>query len=132
MAYGDHRRPVGQPQVIFPDRTAVLALCRGRRLLSGPAVVEVGGPARRAHVPASCPVAAGLERPGVAAHVGAPPGLEILPLDFAGAAMVEQVASAGLDWPFGHAVYAASADPTEGQVLTAVPEAYDGTGVLGG
>ena len=33
-------------------------------------------------------VAASLERPGVAAHVGALPGLEFLPLDFAGAALV--------------------------------------------
>ncbi|MFJ9706080.1 hypothetical protein [Streptomyces sp. NPDC101234] len=115
--------------MIFLDHTAVLALCQGHRLLSGLAVVEVDDPARRAHVPALCLVAAGLERPGVAAHVGALPGLEFLPLDFAGAAAVEQVVSAGLEWSFGHAVYAASADPPEGQVPTAVPDAYDGTGV---
>jgi hypothetical protein len=115
--------------VIILDHTAVLALCRGHRLLSGLAVVEVDDPALRAHVPALCLVAASLERPGVAAHVGALPGLEFLPLDFAGTAAVEQVVSAGLDWPFGHAVYAAASDPVEGQILTATPEAYDGTGV---
>jgi hypothetical protein len=65
----------------------------------------------------------------VAAHVGALPGLEFLPLDFAGAAAVEQVVSAGLDWPFGHAAYAAASGAVEGQVLTTTPEAYDGTGV---
>ncbi|WLW54505.1 hypothetical protein [Streptomyces sp. YU58] len=115
--------------MIILDHTAVLALCRGHRLLSGLAVVEVDDPAQRAHIPALCLVAAGLERPGVAAHVGALPGLEFLPLDFAGAAAVEQVVSAGLDWPFGHAVYAAASDAVEGQILTATPEAYDGTGV---
>ncbi len=65
----------------------------------------------------------------MAAHVGALPGLEFLPLDLAGTAAVEQVVSAGLDWPFGHAVYAAASGPAEGQILTATPEAYDGTGV---
>ncbi|MEU9442208.1 hypothetical protein AB0D42_15065 [Streptomyces sp. NPDC048304] len=115
--------------MIILDHTAVLALCRGHRLLSGLAVVEVDDPAQRAHVPALCLVAASLERPGVAAHVGALPGLEFLPLDFAGAAAVEQIVAAGLDWPLGHAVYAAASDTVEGQVLTAMPEAYDGTGV---
>ncbi|MGW7256862.1 hypothetical protein [Streptomyces sp. NPDC054834] len=115
--------------MIVLDHTAVLALCRGHRLLSGLAVVEVEDPAHRAHVPALCLVAASLERPGVAAHVGALPGLEFLPLDFAGAAAVEQVVSAGLEWSFGHAVYAAASGTVEGQVLTATPEAYDGTGV---
>lgn len=115
--------------MIILDHTAVLALCRGHRLLSGLAVVEVDDPAQRAHVPALCLVAASLERPGVAAHVGALPGLEFLPLDFAGAAAVEQVVSAGMDWAFAHAVYATASDTVEGQILTATPEAYDGTGV---
>lgn len=115
--------------MIILDHTAVLALCRGHRLLSGLAVVEVDDPAQRAHVPALCLVAASLERPGVAAHVGALPGLEFLTLDFAGAAAVEQVVSASLDWPFGHAVYAAASGTVEGQILTATPDAYDGTGV---
>ncbi|MEU6280798.1 hypothetical protein [Streptomyces sp. NPDC047028] len=115
--------------MIILDHTAVLALCRGHRLLSGLAVVEVDDPAQKPHVPALCLVAASLELPGVAAHLGALPGLEFLPLDFAGAAGVEAVISSGLDWPFGHAVYAAVSDAAEGQVLTATPEAYDGTGV---
>lgn len=115
--------------MIILDHTAVLALCRGHRLLSGLAVVEVDDPAQRAHIPALCLVAASLELPGAAAHVGALPGLEFIQLDFAGAAMVEQVVSAGLDWRFGHVMYAAASDTVEGQVLTAAPEAYDGTGV---
>ncbi|MFJ4322437.1 hypothetical protein ACIP3A_04865 [Streptomyces tricolor] len=41
----------------------------------------------------------------------------------------DRCGSAGLDWSHGHAVYAAAAEATEGQVLTATPEAYDGTGV---
>ncbi|MFC5803457.1 hypothetical protein [Streptomyces formicae] len=115
--------------MIILDHTAVLALCRGHRLLSGIAVVEVDDPVRRAHIPSLCLVAAGLELPGVAAHMGALPGLEFLPLDFAGAAAVEELASAGVGWAYAHAVYATAAGPVEGQVLTAAPESYDGTGV---
>ncbi|MGW3120297.1 hypothetical protein ACWDBW_24665 [Streptomyces sp. NPDC001107] len=63
------------------------------------------------------------------AHVGALPGLEFLPLDFAGTATVEQVVAAGLEWAYGHAVHAAIAGAVEGRVLTATPEAYNGTGV---
>ncbi|WP_432094296.1 hypothetical protein [Streptomyces sp. bgisy100] len=114
--------------MIILDHTAAIALCKGHRLLAGIAVVEVDDPAKRAHVPALCLVAAGLELPGIAAHVGALPGLEFLPLDFAAATAVEQAVSAGADWAFAHAMYAAVADPAGGQVLTAVPEAYDGTG----
>ncbi|MFE7273882.1 hypothetical protein [Streptomyces sp. NPDC057623] len=115
--------------MIVLDHTAVLALCRGHRLLSGLAVVEVDDPYQRAHVPALCLVAATLELPGVVAHIGALPGLEFLPLDFAGAAAVEQTVATGLGWTYGHAVYAAAAGAVEGQVLTATPEVYDGTGV---
>ncbi|MET7764173.1 hypothetical protein [Streptomyces sp. NPDC005336] len=115
--------------MIILDHTAVLALCRGHRLLSGLAVVEVDDPAQRAQVPALCLVAASLELPDAAAHVGALPGLEFLPLDFAGTAAVEQAVGAGVDWAYAHAVFAAVSEPTDGQVLTARPEAYDGTGV---
>lgn len=115
--------------MIILDHTAVLALCRGHRLLSGLAVVEVAEPDQRAHIPALCLVAASLQLPGAAAHVGALPGLEFLPLDFAGTATVEQAVAAGLDWAYGHAVHAAIAGAVEGQVLTATPEAYNGTGV---
>ncbi len=44
-------------------------------------------------------------------------------------AAVEQTVAEGLDWAYGHAVYAAVSGAVEGQVLTATPEAYDGTGV---
>ncbi|GGZ39370.1 hypothetical protein [Streptomyces poonensis] len=115
--------------MIILDHTAVLALCRGHRLLSGLAVAEVDDPAQRAHIPALCLVAASLQLPGAAAHVGALPGLEFLTLDFAGSATVEQTVAAGLEWPQGHAVHAAVTGAVEGQVLTATPEAYDGTGV---
>ncbi|MFJ1744766.1 hypothetical protein ACIOJD_00790 [Streptomyces sp. NPDC088116] len=115
--------------MIILDHTAVLALCRGHRLLSGIAVVEVDDPAQRAHVPALCLVAAGLELPGVAVHVGALPGLEFLPLDFAASAAVEEITAAGADWRSAHAVFAAVSGAFEGQVLTAAPDAYDGTGV---
>lgn len=113
--------------IIF-DHTAVLALCRGHRLLSGIAVVEVDDPAQRAHIPALCLVAASLELPGATAHVGALPGLEFLPLDFAAAAAVENAAAVGVDWRSAHAVFAAVSGAVEGQVLTAAPDAYDGTG----
>ncbi|MGP3953765.1 hypothetical protein [Streptomyces sp. 7N604] len=86
-------------------------------------------PAQRAHIPALCLVAASLELPGAAAHVGALPGLEFLNLEFAGTAAVEQVVSAGVDWAYAHAVYAAASGAVEGQVLTATPDAYNGTGV---
>lgn len=115
--------------MILLDHTAVLALCRGHRFLSGLAVVEAGDPDQRAHVPALCLVAASLELPGATSHVGALPGLEFLPLEFAAAAAVEQAVAAGVDWRHAHAVYAAVAGPVEGQVLTATPEAYDGTDV---
>jgi hypothetical protein len=115
--------------VIIPDHTAVLALCRGHRLLSGLAAAEVGDPAERAHVPALCLVATSRELPGAAAHVGALPGLEFLPLDFAGIAAVEQALSAGVGWKVAHAVYAAVSGPEDGHVMTATPEAYTGTGV---
>jgi hypothetical protein len=129
MACRDRVGATGGTPVIILDHTAVLALCRGHRLLSGLAVVEVDGPGQRAHIPALCLVAAGLQLPGAAAHLGALPGLEFLPLDFAGAATVEHAVSAGLEWAYGHAVHAAAAGAVEGQVLTATPEAYNGTGV---
>lgn len=115
--------------MIILDHTAVLALCRGHRFLSGLAVVEAGDPAQRAQVPALCLVSASLELPGIAAHLGALPGLEFLPLDFAATAAVEQAAGAGLDWRHAHAAYAAVSDPAGGRVLSGTPEAYDGTGV---
>ncbi|GAA3939988.1 hypothetical protein GCM10022244_55210 [Streptomyces gulbargensis] len=115
--------------MIILDHTAMVALGRGHRLLSSIVVVEVDDPAQRAHVPALCLFAASLELPGIVAHAGALPGLEFLPLDFAATAAVEQAVAAGLDWRHAHAVYAAAASSPEGQVLTAEPEAYDGTGV---
>ncbi|MDW8805814.1 hypothetical protein P1P68_13730 [Streptomyces scabiei] len=115
--------------MIVLDHTAVIALCRGHRLLSGLGVVEVDDPLQRAHVPALCLFAAGRELPGAVAHTGALPGLEFLPLDLAGAAAVEQATAAGVDWRHAHAVYASATGQGEGQVLTATPEAYDGTGV---
>ncbi len=116
------------PYMVTLDHTAVLALCRGHRLVSGLAVVEAEIRSS-ARVPALCLVAAGLEHPGVAAYAGALPGLEFLPLDFAGAAAVEQLAAAWMKWPCVHAVCAAASDGVEGQILTARPEADDGTGV---
>jgi hypothetical protein len=115
--------------VIILDHTAVLALCRGHRFLSGLAVVEAPDPAQRAHVPALCLVSASLELPGVAAHVGALPGLEFDPLDFAASTAVEQVVASGIDWRHAHAVHAAVSGAVDGQVLSTAPEAYDGTGV---
>ncbi|MFF1745973.1 hypothetical protein [Streptomyces mirabilis] len=58
-------------------------------MLSGLVVVEADAPHLRAHVPTLCLVAASLEVPGVAARVGALPGLEFLPLDFAGTSTPE-------------------------------------------
>lgn len=115
--------------MIILDHTAVLALCRGHRLLSGLAVVEMDDPVQRAHVPALCLISASLELPGATAHLGALPGLEFLPLDFAASAAVEQAVSSGVDWRHAHAVYAAVSGTVDGHVLTAAPEAYDGTGV---
>lgn len=115
--------------MIILDHTAVTALCRGHRLLSGLAVVEADSPTQRAHIPALCMVATSLELPGAAVHVGALPGLEFLPLDFAGTAAVEEAVSSGVDWRVAHAVYAALSDPDTGHVMTAAPGAYDGTGV---
>jgi hypothetical protein len=115
--------------MIILDHTAVLALCRGHRFLSGLATVETADPAQRAQVPALCLVSASLELPGATAHVGALPGLEFIPLGFAGSAAVEQLAASGVDWRHAHAVFAAVSEPVDGQVLTASPEAYDGTGV---
>ncbi len=129
MARRDRLQATGGAPLIVLDHTAVLALCRGHRLLSGLAAVEVDDPDQRAHIPALCLVAASLQLPGAAAHVGALPGLEFLPLDFAGAATVEQAVEAGLEWAYGHAVHAAVSGAVEGQVLTATPEAYNGTGV---
>lgn len=115
--------------MIILDQTAVVALCQGHRLLSSIVVVEADTPAQRAHVPALCLIAASLELPGAAAHVGALPGLEFLPLDFAAAAAVEDVVAAGVDWRYSHAVVAAASGTVEGQVLTATPDAYAGMGV---
>jgi hypothetical protein len=42
---------------------------------------------------------------------------------------VEAPAAPGLHRAHAHAVYAAPSTSPEGQVLTAEPEAYDGTGV---
>jgi hypothetical protein len=115
--------------VIILDHTAVLALCRGHRFLAGLVVVETDDLQQRAHVPALCRVAASQELPGATAHVGALPGLELLPLDFAACAAIEQAAASGLEWSCAHAVYAAASEADGGQVLTAAPQAYDGTGI---
>ena len=98
-------------------------------MLSGVAVIGTDDPGQRAHVPALCLLAASLELPGATAHVGALPDLEFLPLDFAAAAAVEQAVSAGVDWPYAHAVYATAMGETESVLLTAAPEVYVGTGV---
>jgi hypothetical protein len=70
-----------------------------------------------------------LELPGATGHVGALPGLEFLPLDFAAATAVESAEAAGVDCRAAHAVFAAVSGAVEGHVLTADPGAYDGTGV---
>lgn len=97
-------------------------------MLSGLAVIGTEAPGRRAQVPALCLLAASLELPGVTAHVGALPAVEFLALDFAASAAVEQTVSAGVDWRHAHAVYATAAGEPESLVLTAVPDAYIGTG----
>ncbi|MCX4794642.1 hypothetical protein OG497_11080 [Streptomyces sp. NBC_01242] len=114
--------------MIVLDHTAVLALCRGHRMLSGLAVIGTDEPGQHAHVPALCLLAASLELPGATAHVGALPAVEFLPLDFAAAAAVEQTVSAGVEWRHAHAVYATASGEPESLVLTATPEAYIGTG----
>ncbi|WP_329142642.1 hypothetical protein OIU91_03475 [Streptomyces sp. NBC_01456] len=115
--------------MIILDHTAVLALCHGHRFLAGLVVIEAGDLQQRAHVPALCLVAASQELPGATAHVGALSGLEFLPLDFAACAAVEEAAASGIEWSCAHAVYAAVSEADGGQVLTAAPQAYDGTGV---
>ncbi|MFB7557828.1 hypothetical protein [Streptomyces brevispora] len=115
--------------MIILDHTAVVALCRGHRLLSSIVVVEVDDAEQRAHVPALCLLAASLELPGAASHAGSLPGLEFVPLDCASTAAAEQAIAAGVDWRHAHAVYAAVSSGVESQVLTAAPEVYESTGV---
>ncbi|MDJ0344211.1 hypothetical protein QMK19_29270 [Streptomyces sp. H10-C2] len=120
--------------MIILDHTAVLALARGHRRLSGIAAGPDAEGRPRAYVPALCLIAAGVEEPGpqFTAHVGALPGLDFLPLDFPAAVAVEQITADGIAWQHAHAVHAASASPhTPGSsaILTATPHAYGTTGL---
>jgi hypothetical protein len=113
--------------IIF-DHTAVLALARGHRTLSG--MVHRDVPAdRRSYVPALCLVAAARERPGIAAHLGALPGLDFLELDYPATEAVERTLAAGVAWEHGHAIYVAALDPAVNVVLSRAPKVYDGMGL---
>ena len=113
------------------DHTALLALGSGHQALSG-FVVDAAAGRIAVQVPALCLAAAQAQRTGVAEHVGALPGLDVEPLDFAATIAVGRFISLGHDWRIAHAVHASrpTALYTRGRVVVSVqPELYAGTGV---
>lgn len=113
------------------DPTALLALGSGYPALSG-FVVDAAAGRAAVHVPALCLTAAEAERPGVAEHVGALPGLDIDALDLSAVIAVGALIAEGVNWRIAHAVHAShpSAHHPSGLVVLSVqPDLYAGTGV---
>ncbi|MFF4282866.1 hypothetical protein ACFY0Z_29310 [Streptomyces kronopolitis] len=113
------------------DHSALLALGRGHRQLSGLIVAAAEGKAH-GHVSALCLAVAEAVREGIAEHVASLPGLEVEPLDLPAALDTGGLLAAGVDWRIMHAVHLArpSAEwPAGRAVLSFEPKLYEGTGV---
>ena len=117
--------------VVF-DHTALLALGSGSRMLSGLVSQAHARPGRYVFAPAMCLTAATAQRPGLADHVGVLPAMQVVDLDYPGAAAVGSFIAAGMDWRAAQAV--ATGRPTaewpDGRpVITTTPNVYSGWGV---
>lgn len=120
------------PTAVVFDHTALLAMGTGSPLASAlvsQAHLQAG---RHVYAPALCLTAAVAKRPGLADHVGVLPALEVVDLDFVGAAAVGALVADGMDWRAAHAVHTGrpTADwPAGRPVVTTEPEAYVGRGL---
>ncbi|MGR6998826.1 hypothetical protein ACU686_12975 [Yinghuangia aomiensis] len=116
---------------VLLDHTALLALGKGHRRLSGFVVAAASGRGTL-QVPALSLVAAGREREYLAEHVASLPGVDIEPLDLAAALAAGDLAREGTDWRISHAVHLArpTLDHPGGRPLISFePALYTGTGI---
>lgn len=117
--------------VVF-DHSALLALGAGSKVLSefvSKAHTEAG---RYIYTPALCLAAAVAERPGLADHVGVLPAMQVVELDYPGAAAVGGFVASGVDWRAAHAITAGRPTPewpAGRSVLTTTPATYTGWGL---
>ncbi|MFE9919144.1 hypothetical protein ACFYPG_28700 [Micromonospora sp. NPDC005553] len=118
---------------VIPDHTALVALGAGNPALSGLVVTAHRDAGRHVHVPALCLAAATSARPALGEHIGALPALEVVELGYATALLVGRLLRQGVDWQLAHAAALGRPDaewPTGRPVLTELPKAYAGTGVV--
>ncbi|WP_344396081.1 hypothetical protein [Actinomadura alba] len=114
------------------DHTALSALGAGNRGLSR----LVAEPHRTTEdyvvVPALCLAAATVERPALADHVGSLPAINVVELDFSGAAAVGHLINDGADWRMAHAVHVARPNvewPDGCTVFSSSPDQYRQFGI---
>lgn len=117
--------------VIF-DHTALLALGSGSTMLSGLVSTAHTEPDQYAYTPALCLAAAIALRPGLADHVGLLPSMQVVELDYAGAAAVGGFVASGVDWRAAQAITVGRPTldwPGGRPVLTSSPDTYTGWNV---
>lgn len=115
---------------IILDHSALLALARGHRQLSGYIVVAHEDPLYTVSVPALCLAEATRHRPGVSAHLAQLPAVEVASVDRVVADTMGGVGAALFPdegWPALHA--AAVSFVTGWEIATAGAENYKGLGV---
>jgi hypothetical protein len=117
--------------VVF-DHTALLALGAGSRMLSGLVSQAHLRPGRYIFAPALCLAAAIAQRPGLADHIGVLPAMQVIDLDYPGAAAVGGFIAAGMDWRAAQAIDAGRPTaewPGGRPVITTTPEPYADWGI---
>jgi hypothetical protein len=119
-------------KVFVLDQTALVAMGKGNRIVSGMISGAHEDPEWRVFVPAMCLAAATAERTAIGDHVGLLPALTVVELDYPDACLAGRLIGAGLSWGAAHAaaVGRPTADFPDGRpVVTAVPEEYKDSGV---
>lgn len=118
--------------VVVLDHTALLALGKGSRLLSGLVVAAHAEHGRYVYTPALCLAAAVAQRTGLADHLGALPAVQVIDLDYSAAATVGGFMAAGADWRDAQAIAAGRPTPdwpAGRPILSTAPGTYAGWGV---
>jgi hypothetical protein len=114
------------------DHTALVALGAGNLMLSQLVQAAHESADDNLFVPAVCLLAAVADRPALADHVGALPGLDVVELDYPAAAAAGRLVADGVDWRMAHAIHVAlpSAEWPRGRpVVTGIPAPYEDRGV---
>ena len=120
------------PFAVVFDHTALLALGSGSGMLSDIVSRAHTEADQYVYTPALCLAAAVAQRPGLADHLGLLPSVQVVELDYAGAAAVGGFVASGVDWKAAQAITVGrpTSDWPRGRpVLSSAPATYSGWNV---